>query len=435
MTPEKTAEQLREEQIARLVKAFEQRLRTRYPRNPQTLEEIERTAQEIGEHIKQEIQQEIVDAAGSGYGGQASPCRCGQPARFKGKVVRRIVSLHGELVLVRAYYWCARCKRGFCPLDRKLDLGRGQTSVSVRLLACRFASLLPFAKAAAELELVCGVHLSASTLQRIAKQTGKEMGRMWQEQQVDPLALEAAPAPMAEQMHVSMDGVMAHVDGLWREVKLGVCYARGKQGPTKASYYATLAGSQAFGRQVKILSLLCGEARCPRVAVVADGSAWIWQEAGKHYTCRVQILDFYHVSQHLYSVAAAGFGAESVAAKEWIALQQKRLKNDEGACVIAQIRSWQPDTEAGLQLQRKVLAYLQEHAHRMRYKSFAEAGYHIGSGVMESSCRWVVQQRMKGAGMRWGQEGAESMLQLRTACCSERHADVHQAARRAVLPA
>lgn len=435
MPTEKTAEQLREEQIARLVKSFEQHLRNSYPRTPQTLEEIERRVQEIGEHIKQEIQQEIVDAQGGGYVGSHCPCRCGQLARYKGKVVRRIVSLHAEVVLMRAYYWCPRCRRGFCPLDTTLDLGAGQTSLSVRILACRFASLLPFEKAARELELVCGVHLSASTLQRIAKQTGQEMGRLWQEQQAKLSCSEPAPAPRHKRLHVSMDGVMAHVDGVWREVKLGVCYARGKQGPTQASYYATLAGSQEFGRYVKTLSVRCGEARCGQVAVVADGSAWIWQEAGKHYTCRVQILDFWHVSQHLYGVASAGFGAQSVAAREWVCVQQKRLKNDEVARVIQEIEQWQPDTEAGFEVQRKVLAYLVEHAHRMRYKTFAEAGYHIGSGVMESSCRWVVQQRMKGSGMRWRAEGAESMLQLRTACCSERHADIRQATRRATLPA
>ncbi len=435
MPTEKTAQQLREEQIARLVNSFEQRLRNSYPRTPQTLEEIERRAQEIGEKIKQEIQQEIVDAHGSGYAGATCACGCAGSARYKGQVERRLVSLHGEVVLVRAYYWCARCRRGFCPLDKTLDLGQGQTSLSVRILACRFASLLPFEKAAKELELVCGVHLSASTLQRIAKQTGHEMGRMWQEQQAKLSALEQAPAPMAARLHISMDGVMAHVDGVWREVKLGVCYARGKQGPTKACYYATLAGSQAFGRQVKTLGLRCGEARCRQVAVVADGSAWIWQEAGKHYTCRVQILDFWHVSQHLYSVSAAAFGTESRQAKEWMSVQQKRLKADEGARVIQEIEHWQPGTEVGRQLQRKVLGYLEEHAHRMRYKSFAEAGYHIGSGVMESSCRWVVQQRMKGSGMRWRAEGAESMLQLRTACCSELHADIRQATRRAMLHA
>lgn len=144
MTPEKIAEPLREEQIARLVKSFEQCLRKSNPQQPQTPEQIERTAQEIGEPIQQEIQQEIIDAQGSGYVGAQCPCRCAPLACYQGKLVRRVMSLHGEVLFLRAYYWCAACKQGFCPLDKALDIGVGQTSLSVRMLACRFASLLPF---------------------------------------------------------------------------------------------------------------------------------------------------------------------------------------------------------------------------------------------------------------------------------------------------
>jgi hypothetical protein len=58
------------------------------------------------------------------------------------------------------------------------------------------------------------------------------------------------------------------------------------------------------------------------------------------------------------------------------------------------------------------LGYLGEHRSRLRYKTFSEAGYRIGSGVAESGCKNVVQLRMKGPGMRWRQAGAEAMLHL-----------------------
>ena len=66
MPDQKRLEPDREEQIARLVKAYEQRLRKSYPHTKQTIEQIERTAQEIGEQTKQDIQQQIVDASGKG---------------------------------------------------------------------------------------------------------------------------------------------------------------------------------------------------------------------------------------------------------------------------------------------------------------------------------------------------------------------------------
>ncbi len=437
METDKTPEQVREERIARILRSVEEQLRRELPDSPQTLDEIERSAEQMGEQIKREIQHELLDLCGTGYCGKWVTCTCGGKARYKAESVRSVVTLHGEEPIARAYYYCPACRHGFYPIDRVLRLGSGQCSAHVRALACRFASYLPFALAARELELICGVKLSASSVQRIAKQTGKQLGREWDERKrrlwdEEPEAAGRVP----EQLHVSMDGVMAHVDGAWREVKLGVCYERAREkGPTRASYYATLAPSTEFGQRLRTLAHLAGEPRCRKVAVVADGSDWIWQEAGKYFTQRVQILDFYHACEHLWSVANARFGERSAQAEEWVHQQKGRLLEDQADAVVADISSWQPETVAGQETRRKELAYLGKHAHRMRYQSYRNAGYHIGSGVMESSCRWVVQQRMKGSGMRWSAAGAESMLQLRTAWCSRSHTELMAAAQSSVLHA
>jgi hypothetical protein len=50
----------------------------------------------------------------------------------------------------------------------------------------------------------------------------------------------------------------------------------------------------------------------------------------------------------------------------------------------------------------------------MRYRTFREAGYQIGSGAAESAIGHVIQQRMKRAGIRWGASGADAMLALRS---------------------
>lgn len=436
----KTPEQLREERIARILRSVEEQLRRELPDSPQTLDDIERSAEQLGEQIKREIQHEMLDLCGTGYRGKAIPCSCGGTARFKTVSVRSVVTLHGEEPVARAYYYCSVCRSGRYPIDDVLRLGTGQCSTHVRALACRFASYLPFALAARELELVCGVKLSPSSVQRIAKQTGKELAREWEgrvqctatqrQQQVEKLK------QVPSQLHVSMDGVMAHVDGAWREVKLGVCYERASEkGPTRASYYATLSNSHKFGKGLRTLAEMAGEPRCRQVAVVADGSDWIWRETGKHFTQRVQILDFFHVCEHLWALANAHFGDGSPEASAWVHAQKVRLLENKVADVLSDIRAWQPLTYAAEETRRKELAYLAKHAHRMRYKTFRDAGYHIGSGVMESSCRWVVQQRMKGSGMRWSTDGAESILQLRTAWCSRSHADLIDASRSSMLHA
>jgi len=439
MSTDEIPDDEREEQITRLLNAYEKRLREKYPRRlPQSIEEIERSAEEIGEGVKQDIQQEETGSAGTGYDGKKAMCRCGKLSRFKEERSRSIVTLHGVLIMKRAYYWCKACRSGSYPLDKRLPVPRGQISVSVRALACRFTSLLPYAKAARELELVCGIRLSVSTMERISRQVGQDINRAWKARQdaVWEDRYEPSCRP-PERMHISMDGVMAHVGGVWREVKLGVCYQPGKDGPTRDTYCATLDPSHEFGKRVKTLSVHAGETLCRNVAVLADGGEWIWQEAAKHYTTRTQILDFFHVTEHLWEVARSRFGPSSEAAADWVSLQKARLiEREHGAGeVIRDVSEWAPNSESGRDIRRRTVRYLLKHEHRMRYHAFREQGHQIASGVMESSCRWVVQQRMKGSGMRWQTTGAEAMLALRTALCSEADGDILAAARSTTLRA
>ena len=59
------------------------------------------------------------------------------------------------------------------------------------------------------------------------------------------------------------------------------------------------------------------------------------------------------------------------------------------------------------------IGYFETNKERMRYKEFREKGYFIGSGVVESSCKHVIADRLKKSGMRWLTEGANAILQLR----------------------
>ncbi len=51
----------------------------------------------------------------------------------------------------------------------------------------------------------------------------------------------------------------------------------------------------------------------------------------------------------------------------------------------------------------------------MRYSTYRDQGLSVGSGVVESAAKHLVQQRMKRAGMRWSELGARAILHLRCA--------------------
>ena len=56
----------------------------------------------------------------------------------------------------------------------------------------------------------------------------------------------------------------------------------------------------------------------------------------------------------------------------------------------------------------------------MDYPRFQAAGWPIGSGMVESGNKLVVEARLKGAGMHWAREQVNPMLALRNIVCSDR---------------
>jgi hypothetical protein len=60
----------------------------------------------------------------------------------------------------------------------------------------------------------------------------------------------------------------------------------------------------------------------------------------------------------------------------------------------------------------------------MQYPVYREQGWPIGSGMVESANKVVVQARLKGAGMHWEPGHVNPMLTLRTAVCNERWQEV-----------
>jgi len=59
----------------------------------------------------------------------------------------------------------------------------------------------------------------------------------------------------------------------------------------------------------------------------------------------------------------------------------------------------------------------EDHIH---YEHFKAAGLPIGSGLVESACKWLIQQRFKGVGMRWSEAEFNHLLQLRLAWVNQR---------------
>jgi hypothetical protein len=67
-----------------------------------------------------------------------------------------------------------------------------------------------------------------------------------------------------------------------------------------------------------------------------------------------------------------------------------------------------------------LIGYLERNAHWMEYPEYLARDWCIGSGAVESACKTVVGQRLKLAGMRWGEDGANAVCHLRALYRSEK---------------
>ena len=68
----------------------------------------------------------------------------------------------------------------------------------------------------------------------------------------------------------------------------------------------------------------------------------------------------------------------------------------------------------------QVQSYFETHRSHVTYEEFKQQNLPLGSGVVESACKWLIQQRFKGVGMRWSVEGFEHLLYLRLAWVNKR---------------
>ena len=127
---------------------------------------------------------------------------------------------------------------------------------------------------------------------------------------------------------------------------------------------------------------------------------------------------FYHATEHLTLLANALYGEGTAPAKRWFRRWRKRCLADQIDHVIAQAQAALPQRGQARRLAQKQIAYLRRNRSRMLYQTFRQAGYFIGSGVVEAGCKTVVGQRLKQSGMRWGIRGADHLLTVRAALLS-----------------
>lgn len=433
----------RDQVIDELVLRYRKLLEQRLPRTPQKIDQIEETVEEISREMERELEQQILDQQQTPPDNRACCPHCGSSARYRGLQERVLLTRHGERRLRRRYYHCGACSCGFAPLDLALGLDHTALSPLLRSHLARLGAWQPFAEAVATLSLLTGVQVSAKSAERAAVSVGEALSqalqatahRHHQGQLPDPRC-------HPKRLYVQMDGVMTPLRNPWKwdgslgeltcrwgECKIGAVYearadTQGELSACQVAYTTTLHGIDVFAPRIATLAHQRGVHFAREVIVLGDGAAWIWRLSAAQFPRAIEIVDFYHASQHLWAVAEARFGASTPEAATWVRQRKEELFADRMEAVLTAIDAWEARNREATALQAREHEYFERNAERMRYGSFRQKGYQIASGVIESACKHVVASRVDQAGMHWRQETAEAIVCLRAAIRSQPTVDL-----------
>ena len=147
------------------------------------------------------------------------------------------------------------------------------------------------------------------------------------------------------------------------------------------------------------------------IIFLGDGAKWLWDNVDEYYPNCVKILDFFHLSEYVWEVAKEGFLDNIDKQNIWVSTQLLKLK--ESKHNELEFLSFDNKTEKLNDKIKALKTYLKNHLDMIDYKTYLEKGYMIGSGVVESSNKKVVTQRLKQSGMFWSNKGANSVMFIR----------------------
>lgn len=314
--------------------------------------------------------------------------------------------------------------RGFFPLDEELDLDDSDLTPRAQEGLVRLATWVPFGPAAQLLRALLGVQVSKASARRFTLQAGEAALQEWEQQTEELQRLLPEPLAGAPKQVMSADGAMVPLrGGVWAEVKtlvLGeVCPTEAEEVQIQAlSYCSRLTDVPGFEAATLLETHRRGLERADSVAAVTDGAEWLQGFIDYQRADAVRILDFAHAAEYVSAIGqAVRAGGHHLPAK-WLEGVLHRLKHQGPERILLHLRRLAKrctDPEVSKNLQ-----YLEERTAQMQYPTYRAAGWPIGSGMVESANKLVVEVRLKGAGMHWKRENVNPMLLLRNAVCNDR---------------
>ena len=371
--------------------------------------------------------------------------KCGARIENKDKLNRQINSIIGVIGWKRKVGRCPTgCEIGqVVPLDEELGLEPGQrVSNELKRAACALAVFVPYQIATVLLKLLTGIRLSPWSIwlwiQRAGEKAQKELEaelaalQAGHEPEREPLAPEIAKLPMI----IGGDGVNVpfrpHPGSSagktkFQEIKVGIIARikrflnRNGEPVSKIQHKRLVAvrgNTDELNERLWLETLKQGIRSAFPVIWISDGACGFWRifRETLSYFAR-GILDFYHAAQNIWKAASAWLDGRTTSAREWFTQIRHILRHGRHCEVVNEITKalqghLSEDARHSLE---NLYSYFATHYQYIEYAHYKDLGLPIGSGMVESACKWLIQQRFKCVGMRWSEKGFDNLLLLRLA--------------------
>ena len=391
----------------------------------------------LGETQKKVVEM-VRESTGETVTGTEAPTKkecahCGGDMRRHGKPVEiRIRTLSGEIKYKRDYYYCRKCGQGKYPRDEELCINGLSHKMTKSLMAetAFYGQSQPsFERARLMLRKALKMDINEETIRQVTETVGELVFKQDTERaektlkNIDKIGDDGTATSKNAVLYIQIDGAAVNTrvedenGSTWRENKTVLVFRdtdmiRRKDGGhiiTKKEYMPLMGTSEEFKKYVLDAAVRAGYGTISQVVVIADGAAWIKTICNEIMPDAIMILDLYHLRENIYTYAKNKFPNAPAKYTAWAESAIKMVENEEGDKLLELLPEGEKLPVGCVNLSQ----YISNNLDRMKYKTFKEKGYFVGSGAIESGNKLIVQQRLKQAGMRWSVPGAQSVLSLR----------------------
>ncbi len=304
------------------------------------------------------------------------------------------------------------------PLPGRLGVSPGGRSRRLDRVLTGFGCEQSFAQAAVSVQEHYGFEIGVSAVRTATLKHAQRAREKLEAEYAQPFR--ELPAVGNEHVITQADGTMictvepgnrkGQRPRQWKEMRLVAAQAKDS---VTTVYGATFGSVSETGRRWGHCTRAAGWGKNSRIHAVGDGADWIRLQSrevfGKqgHFLC-----DYFHVSEYL---AEAAPGCRPAQPEQWRHTQQKRLKRGAIAKVMESLSEHleaegTPEEEAPV---RNGHRYLSHRLDCLDYPRALALGLPIGSGMIESGHRHVLQARLKKAGAAWLPNHADQIAHLR----------------------